>query len=231
MGTMRVKKAYRREDGKKVMEINVLPGKYCTFQCVFCPIPEKGTQTEGAYSFPETEAFLGDLAEQMDRERPDVLFLNSLGESFCNDRLGDLIDLGHRKGAQVSLYSNGYLLGDPSHAALASRCDEVSGEIKGVTEESFRKLQRPLEGRTLEEYVDRMVRFRKGYGGAFAVYVTLMKGVNDDPQSLGRLRDMLKRLAPTRVVLETFTDERFGKVWGIPEERVEDLRRALLGEG
>ena len=76
-----------------------------------------------------------------------------------------------------------------------------------------------------------MVRFRKGYGGAFAVYVTLMKGVNDDPQSLGRLRDMLKRLAPTRVVLETFTDERFGKVWGIPEERVEDLRRALLGEG
>ena len=134
MGTMRVKKVYRREDGKKVMEINVLPGKYCTFQCVFCPIPEKGTQTEGAYSFPETEAFLGDLAEQMDRERPDVLFLNSLGESSCNDRLGDLIDLGHRKGAQVSLYSNGYLLGDLSHAALYAELQALGIAIDGGSE-------------------------------------------------------------------------------------------------
>ena len=26
------------EEGKKVLEINILPEKYCNFDCVFCPI-------------------------------------------------------------------------------------------------------------------------------------------------------------------------------------------------
>ena len=26
------------EDGKKVLEMNILPEKYCNFDCVFCPI-------------------------------------------------------------------------------------------------------------------------------------------------------------------------------------------------
>lgn len=26
------------EEGKKVLEVNLLPGKYCTFNCIFCPV-------------------------------------------------------------------------------------------------------------------------------------------------------------------------------------------------
>jgi len=26
------------EDGRKVLEVNILPEKYCNFDCVFCPI-------------------------------------------------------------------------------------------------------------------------------------------------------------------------------------------------
>ncbi len=26
------------EDGKKILEMNILPEKYCNFDCVFCPI-------------------------------------------------------------------------------------------------------------------------------------------------------------------------------------------------
>ncbi len=230
MSQMKVKKLFHREDGKKVMEINVLPAKYCTFRCVFCPIREKGTQTEISYRFDETEAFLEELAKRIDQERPDVLFINSMGESFANDRLDEIIALGRKKGLEVSLYTNGYLLEEPRYAELAGRCDEVSGEIKAVTEEWFRKLQRPLEGRTLEEYTEHMVRFREKYQGLFTVYVTLMKGVNDDPQSIEKIRQLLDRLAPSRVVFESLTDERFGPVWGIAEDKMEALRRSLAGD-
>lgn len=229
-GHMKVKRLFRREDGKKVMEINVLPAKYCTFRCVFCPLGAQGTQTEEALRFEATETFLQDLARQIEKEEPDVLFINSTGEAFINDRLGEVITLGKGKDLEVSLYTNGYLLGNPGYAALAHKCDEVSGEIKAIDDASFRKLQRPPEGYSLKEYIDRMVRFREAYRGTFTVYVTLMKGINDDPQSLQSIRHTLERLAPSRVVLETFTDGKFRDVWGIPEDKMEDLRKSIQGD-
>jgi hypothetical protein len=57
-----------------------------------------------------------------------------------------------------------------------------------------------------------------------------MKGINDDPQSLQSIRHTLERLAPSRVVLETFTDGKFRDVWGIPEDKMEDLRKSIQGD-
>ena len=49
---------------------------------------------------------------------------------------------------------------------IANRCDEVMGEIKVITEEHFQKIQRPIQGYTLDEYISRMddERFRKKLG-------------------------------------------------------------------
>ena len=230
MGSMRVKKVFVDEDNKKIMEINVLPGKYCVFNCVFCPIKEKGIQSEATFSFEETEEFLRELSSAIDKENPEVLFINSMGESFAQDRLEEILDVAASKHLEVSLYTNGYLLGEEAFARIARKCHEVSGEIKAVTEESFQKLQRPLEGYSLGDYVDRMARFREGYAGRFTVYVTLMKGINDDDASLEEIRRILSRLRPDRVVLETFSDDRFGKVWGVSEEAMREIRRRIHPE-
>lgn len=227
MSFMRIKEVYTDPENRKVMEINILPSKYCTFKCVFCPIGQEGEQTEQAFSFEETEPFLSSLSERIDAEKPDVLFINSMGESFANTQLEEIITLAKGKNVQVSLYTNGYLLGKPEFARLASLCDEVSGEIKAVNESSFQKLQRPLAGYSLEDYMKHMTRFRESYGGRYTVYVTLIRGANDDQDSLEWIRGALGRLNPTEVVLETFTDERFGKAFGVPDERLEEIRRSL----
>lgn len=230
MDLMRVKKVYTDPENRKVMEINALPSKYCTFKCVFCPIGQAGEQTEGTFHFGETGPFLSSLAERIDSEKPDVLFINSMGESFANAQLEEIIALAKEKNVQVSLYTNGYLLGNPEFAKIASLCDEVSGEIKAVSEPSFQKLQRPLLSYSLETYLENMVRFRESYNGRFTVYVTLIKGANDDPDSVEWIRKTLLRLNPTTVVFETFTDEKFGKAFGISEEKLEEIKQALARE-
>jgi wyosine [tRNA(Phe)-imidazoG37] synthetase (radical SAM superfamily) len=227
---MRVKKVYTDSENRKVMEINVLPSKFCTFKCVFCPIGQAGEQTEEAFRFNETASFLLSLAERIDAEKPDVLFINSMGESFANDQLEEIIALAKGKNVQVSLYTNGYPLGNPEFARIASLCEEVSGEIKAVNEPSFQKLQRPLTGYSLETYLENMTRFRDGYKGRFTVYVTLIKDANDDPDSVEWIRNALRLLKPTAVVFETFTDERFGKAFGLPDEKLEEIKQALIGK-
>jgi wyosine [tRNA(Phe)-imidazoG37] synthetase (radical SAM superfamily) len=230
LGPMGVKKIFTDSENRKVMEINVLPSKYCTFKCVFCPIGQTGEQTEEAFRFKETAPFLLSVAERIDAEKPDVLFINSMGESFANDQLEEIIAIAKGKNVQVSLYTNGFPLGNPEFARIASLCDEVSGEIKAVNEPSFQKLQRPLPGYSLETYLKNMTRFRESYKGRFTAYVTLIKGANDDPDSVQWIRKALLLLNPTTVVFETFTDEKFGKAFGIPEERLEKIKQALTGE-
>jgi len=230
LGQMRVKKVYTDSENRKVMEINVLPSKYCNFKCVFCPIGQSGEQTEEAFHFEESTPFLLSLAERIDAEKPDVLFVNSMGESFANDQLNELISLAKGKNVQVSLYTNGFPLGNPEFARIASLCDEVSGEIKAVNEPSFQKLQRPLPGYSLETYMENMTRFRDSYQGRFTVYVTLIKGANDNPDSVEWIRKALLLLNPTAIVFETFTDEKFGKAFGVPEEKLEEIKQALTGK-
>jgi len=230
LGQMRVKKVYTDSENRKVMEINILPSKCCTFKCVFCPIGQAGEQAEGVFHFGETGPFLSSLEERTDAEKPDMLFINSMGESFANDQLEEIIALAKGKNVKVSLYTNGYPLGNAEFSRIASLCDEVSGEIKAVDEPSFQKLQRPLPGYSLETYLGNMTRFRESYKGRFTVYVTLIKGNNDDPYSVEWIRKALQLLNPDVVVFETFTDEKFGKVFGIPDEKLKEIKQALIGQ-
>ncbi len=230
MNQMRVKKIFIDESGRKTMEINVLPSKYCTFDCVFCPLGHDGVKTSEAFHFIETDAFLLSLSEQIDREKPDVLFINSMGEAFSNDQLEDFINLAKSKNIKVSLYSNGYLLGNQEYARLASMCDEVSCEVKAADEATFQKFQRPLQGNTLEKYLENMAGFRENYRGELVAYVCLVKGMNDGSECVARIRENLSRVNPDRVIVETVTDDKFGKSFGVSSGCLEEIERTILEE-
>ncbi|MGC9372016.1 MAG: radical SAM protein [Thermovirgaceae bacterium] len=225
---MRVKKVFENSENKKVMEINILPSKYCNFNCVFCPLGPQGTQTDESYRFESTDDFLSSLAAQIEEEQPEILFLNSMGESFANDQLGEVIALARKKGVEISLYGNGYLLGYQEYARLASLCDEVTGEIKAITEEGFQKLQRPMKGSTLKKYWDHMLRFREGYKGKFTIALSIIRDVNDDVESIERIAGYLEKLKVDKVLLETFDDGKFGKAFGVSENKMEMARRVLM---
>jgi wyosine [tRNA(Phe)-imidazoG37] synthetase (radical SAM superfamily) len=228
MGGIGVKKNFIDEQGKRVMEIDVLPSKHCTFECVFCPIRQKGKKTDKAHFFDETKEFILFLEKELEYNPPDVLFINSKGEAFLNAQLGEIIKLAKSRGVEVSLYTNGYLLDYPDFAEVAAMCDEVAGEIKTTKEEDFKKFQRPLDGYTLKQYWANMMAFRSQYSGKFVVYVTLIKNLNVDQESISQIRNIIKKLEPHKVIVETFKDERFGKVFGVSEEELGKLCELIL---
>ncbi|MBM6859697.1 radical SAM protein, partial [Clostridium saudiense] len=207
------------ENGRKVLEINILPEKHCNFDCIFCPIGRSVNKVDTQKSFDNIESSLKELESKIESTEAQLVFINSKGEAFVNDKLEDIIDFIKGKGVAVRLLSNGYLLGRDEYIKIANKCDEVIGEIKVITEEHFQKVQRPIEGYTLEKYISNMVSFNKQYKGKFIFEVTIIKGYNDDNESVQKLKGIIKEISPDETVVVRIDDEIFKKKLGISDER------------
>jgi wyosine [tRNA(Phe)-imidazoG37] synthetase (radical SAM superfamily) len=216
------------DDGKRVLEVNILPEKHCNFDCIFCPIGRSQNKVDTQKSFDEMDNSLKELQSMIENANAELIFINSKGEALVNDKIGYIIDLIKDKGLPVRLLSNGYLLGRDEYIEIANRCDEVIGEIKTITEEDFQKIQRPIEGYTLNEYISNMVSFNKQYNGKFIFEVTIIKGYNDDEESIQKMKKIIKEISPDKIIVERMEDERFKKKLGITNERFEEISKELL---
>ena len=135
MGNFTYKEIYM-EDGKRVLEMNILPEKYCNFDCIFCPIGRTHNKVDTQQVFEENDNSLKELASILENNKVDLVFINSKGEALVNSKINSIIDLIKSKGIAVRLLSNGYLLGKDEYIKIANRCDEVM-EKSGNKGEDF----------------------------------------------------------------------------------------------
>ncbi|AJE11017.1 radical SAM protein [Clostridium botulinum] len=216
------------EDGRRVLEVNILPEKYCNFDCIFCPIGRSQNKVGTQKSFDKIDSSLIELESMIENTKAELIFINSKGEALVNDKIDDIIDFIKVKGLPVRLLSNGYLLGRDEYIKIANKCDEVVGEIKVITEEDFQKIQRPIEGYTLVEYISNMASFNKQYKGKFIFEITIIKGYNDDEESIKKIKNIIKEISPKKIIIARIEDERFKKKLGITDERFEKISNELL---
>ncbi|MDU1005314.1 radical SAM protein [Clostridium butyricum] len=216
------------EDGKRVLEVNILPEKNCNFDCIFCPIGRSKYKVDTQKSFNEMGTSLIELGLKIEDTKAELVFINSKGEAFVNDKIDDIINCIKDKGIPVRLLSNGYLLSRDEYIEIANKCDEVIGEIKTITEEDFQKAQRPIDGYTLKEYISNMVVFNKQYNGKFIFEITIINGYNDDEESIQKIKNIIKEISPDKIIVTRIDDERFKKKLGITDERFEEISKTLL---
>ncbi|POO86601.1 radical SAM protein [Clostridium sp. 3-3] len=216
------------EDGKRVLEVNILPEKNCNFDCIFCPIGRSKYKVDTQKSFNEMGTSLIELGLKIEDTKAELVFINSKGEAFVNDKIDDIINFIKDKGIPVRLLSNGYLLSRDEYIEIANKCDEVIGEIKTITEEDFQKAQRPIDGYTLKEYISNMVVFNKQYNGKFIFEITIINGYNDDEESIQKIKNIIKEISPDKIIVTRIDDERFKKKLGITDERFEEISKTLL---
>lgn len=109
---------------------------------------------------------------------------------------------------------------------IANIC-ESAWQIKVITEDDFRKVQRPVDGYTIAEYVSNMVSFKGQYDGKFIFEVTIIKGYNDDEESVLKLKHIVDEISPDKVIVVRMDDDIFRKKLGISDERFEEITKTL----
>lgn len=216
------------EDGRRVLEMNILPEKYCNFDCIFCPIGRSQNKVDTQKSFDKIDSSLIELESMIENTKAELIFINSKGEALVNEEIIDVINIIKGKGLPVKLLSNGYILNRPEFKEIANRCEEVIGEIKVTSNEDFQKIQRPIAGYTFEDHISNMKTFREQYKGKFILEVTILKGYNDDEEAIQKIKNIIKEICPDEIIVVRMEDEPFKKKLGITDERFEEISNALL---
>jgi len=227
MGTFTFQEIYE-EEGRKILELDILHDNHCNFDCVFCPIGGTAIKRDEPLSIGGTEDSFNKLKNILRETAVDEVYFNSNGESFINDKFEEIVDYIKAQGIKVKLFSNGYMLGMPEYIDIANKCDEVFGEVKCASNNSFLKYQRPVEGYTLDKYIENMVTFKKQFKGKFNLIVTILRGCNDDDQSINWINETIQRISPDDLSIETLTDDKYGKAFGVKEEKLQYIKGILM---
>lgn len=212
---------------EKVVDINPLPENYCSFDCVFCPLGRTRVKTDKPFNFKETEVFLDNLEEFIKNKKMDIVFINPNGEAFINSRLLDVINLIKKYNVKVKIISNGYLFNRDEYKNILNNCDEVIGELAVTSEEHFQKIQRPLQGYTFEKYVSNMKSFNKQYNGKFIIDVTILKNYSDSTEDVEKFKEIIKRIKPDEILVQTPGEEKFKKSFGVDKARLKEIENQL----
>ena len=144
-----------------------------------CTLNGKIFQYEIGKEYKEDKADLCHCGFHACENPLDVLsYYNNIDDKFCEVEL-DKIDPNRNKDSKIcgKKIKIGIEIG---FLGLFKAGIEWIKNKTIFTKEDFKKLQRPIEGYTLENYIENMVSFNKQYNGKFIFEITIIKKYNDD---------------------------------------------------
>ncbi len=187
--------------------LDVIPPKTCSFDCIYC---ESGPTTHLSVvreDFADPSEILAELGAFL-RHHPDaadVLTFSSAGEPTLYLGLGDLIAAVKKAYPRFPLIvlTNGSLLWDPEVRRCLLKADRVVPSLDAVTASVFRNINRPHPSLEPEQITEGIRAFRKEYKGGLHLEIALVSGVNDNPEELSALAQVVESIRPDRVELNT----------------------------
>lgn len=212
--------------------IDILPFKTCSFDCLYCQLGRTGQKIVERKKYFRQGEILEEIKEALQTEKKiNYITFSGSGEPTLNTAIGRLI-LGIKKmtSIPVAVLTNSSLLWRKEVRKALAAADVVAPTLDAASEEVFRKIHRPQDSLCLKKIIQGLKDLRKEFPGEIWLEVMLVKGVNDEPAHLWKLKEVISEIQPDRIQINT--------VWRPPAEKIaqslspEDLKRAkeILGE-
>ena len=180
--------------------INNIPDKVCSFACVYCQIGRTLRMEIERRAFYEPETIFEEVRkkveEAMERgERIDYVTFVPDGEPTLDINLGIEAELLRTLGIPLAILTNSSLIWREDVRNDLLKFDFVSLKIDAVSENLWRKIDRPHKSLNLEKILDGMLEFRKAFKGKLVTETMLIGGI-DYGDEFERIADFLAELKP-----------------------------------
>jgi len=211
--------------------VDLLPRKRCSFDCVYCQVGRTTRTTVRRRDFYPVAEVLGQVRAALGSGKTiDCVTLSGTGEPTLYRSLGPLIRrIKTMTDVPVAVLTNGSLLFRKAVRRGLAEADIVIPTLDAADQAMLDRVNRPNTALRFDRLVRGLKAFRVEFPGRIWLEVMLVKGMNDRPEHLRRLKTLVEALSPDRVQINTVVRPPAEKT-AKPLSRAElERARALLG--
>ena len=184
----------------KSLGVNNIPDKVCSFACVYCQIGRTLRMELERRAFYEPELVFEEVRRKVEEaeernEKIDYITFVPDGEPTLDINLGKEAELLKTLRIPLAILTNSSLIwrGDVREDLL--KFDFVSLKVDAVSEELWRRVDRPHKSLSLEKILEGMLEFRRAFKGKLVTETMLIDGI-DYGDEFERIADFLAELRP-----------------------------------
>jgi wyosine [tRNA(Phe)-imidazoG37] synthetase (radical SAM superfamily) len=137
-------------------------------------------------------------------QRIDYITFSGSGEPTLNVFIGKLIrEIKKNTSIPVAVITNSTLLSHKSIRNALSDADLVVPSLDAATQEIFERMNRPHASLKNRQVIEGLKNFRQEFSGKIWLEILLVKGVNDSPGHLKKLKKAISEINPDKIQLNT----------------------------
>ena len=190
----------------KSLGVDLVPYKTCTFDCIYCDVGRTTHKTVSRQSYVPPEEIQGELELVLSvlEKKPDYITLSGSGEPTLNTNIGEIIErIKEITSTPVAVLTNSSLFSFSEVRRDLLEADLILPSIDAVTPALFEYINRPHQSLKIEEIISGLIQFRKQYQGQIWLEILFCRGVNDGRDEIEKLKEVIDRMAPNRIQLNT----------------------------
>ncbi|OXU15844.1 radical SAM protein [Sedimentisphaera salicampi] len=185
--------------------VDILPLKTCTQNCIYCQLCMDEKPVIEIKTYAEPEKVIDEVCRRLESGvRVDYVTFSGSGEPTLHKDIGYIIQkLKDKTGKKIAVITNGTMLWKPEVRSRLRQADLVMPSLDGFDEESFKTINRPHEKITFDKLVYGLQQFRDEFSAQYWLEVFLIKGINTSLESLEKLKNLVNKIKPDRIQLNT----------------------------
>ncbi len=206
--------------------VDVVPYKYCTMDCVYCEVGRTDHLVNEQLDLIDYDALVAELDDFLSTNpKLDYITFSGAGEPLIYSHIGELINYIKDNYSQykLALITNSTFLGEISIVNDLLKLDLIMPSMDAVDDDTFEKINRPHSDITVDDVLSNLITFNSYFHGEMWLEIFFVPGLNDNPESLISMADMISRIQPTRVQLNSL--DRPGTESWVKKAEFEQLER------
>lgn len=177
--------------------------KQCNFDCLYCELAPSAT-IDKQTNIVEVSTIINELKTHL-HDKVDVITLTANGEPTLYPNLNELIDEIDKikDKTETLILTNSAALVDENVFNSLLKLDQVKLSLDAISEDIFKKIDRPHESIEIKNVVQKVIDFSKVYKGKLFIEILFVYSLNDTKEEIQKLNDVLLKLHVQRVDLGT----------------------------
>jgi wyosine [tRNA(Phe)-imidazoG37] synthetase (radical SAM superfamily) len=222
--------------------VDLLPFKTCSLDCIYCQLGSTKRKRVQRKKYYDIDAIFRQIKKAIATEqRIDFITFSGSGEPTLNLSIGKLIqEIKKSTSIPVAVLTNSTLITRKSVREALSHADVVVPSLDAATQEIFVRINRPHASLRIQKIIMGLKKFRQEFKGKIWLEVLLVKGTNDSPSHIQKLKEAIEQINPDKIQLNTVVRppaeksakplspkelENIRKIFGEKAEVVADLSR------